>query len=68
MSKFGYAYVFDYSVAKIYEIELDEQDNQEETNDVLDRRGLKIDDCYVMFTENKTSVEPIKLKEDVESI
>lgn len=64
MNEFGYCYVFDYSVGKIYEIELDEQDNTKQEEDILDRRGLKLNDCYVMFTNDKLSVEPIKLKDD----
>lgn len=59
MSNFGYCYVFDYSVGEIYEIKLDEQDDENQTEDILDRRGLNINNCYVMFTENKLSVKPI---------
>lgn len=68
MNEFGYCYVFDYSACAIYEIELTEEESNSEhcnlTEEILDRRGLKIDDCYVMYSNNKLSVEPIKLKDD----
>lgn len=64
MSKFGYAYVFDYCSGSIYELELDSKDDTEDTEEVLDRRGLNIDDCHIMFVNDKLNIEPINLKDD----
>lgn len=67
MNNFGYCYIFDYSTAAIYEAELTEEEAKLDelvVEEFLDRRSLNIKNCYVMFTENKLSVEPIKLKDD----
>lgn len=60
-----YCYVFDYTVCAIYEIELTKgESNDSEVEDILDRRGLKIDQCEVMFSDKKLEVESINLKDD----
>lgn len=52
-----YAYVFDYSTASIYEIEIDDSTDKGDTELLLSNYGLDIDDCYVMFTTEKKEIE-----------
>lgn len=48
-----YLYVLDYSDSTICEIQLDEEDENLETEDILNRRNLDMDECSFMWTTNK---------------
>ena len=48
-----YLYVLDYSISAIYEIILDEEDEDAEIEDILKRRNLNIDECSWMFSNNR---------------
>lgn len=54
-----YAYVFDYTVGEIYEIKLKAEDADKEVEDILIAFNLSIDNCYVMFTEQKCKIKNI---------
>lgn len=59
-----YCYVFDYSIPAIYEIKLEEGDENIPANDVLSRRGLKESQCSYMFSDKKLSVKRLNSVDD----
>ena len=59
--KFGYLYVLEFSYPAIYEIELTEEDQKLTSNEILEKHGLKEDNCNFMYTKNK--LELLTLKE-----
>ena len=54
---FYYLYVLDFSYPGIYEIELTEEDKKLTSNEILEKYGLKEDNCHFMYTENKLELE-----------
>lgn len=59
-NKYGYLYVLEYSYPAIYEIELTEEDQNLTSYQILEKHGLKEDDCHFMYTENKLELSIIK--------
>lgn len=59
-NKFGYLYVLEFSYPAIYEIELTEEDQNLISYQILEKHGLKEDDCHFMYTENKLELSIIK--------
>ena len=59
-NKFGYLYVLEFSYPAIYEIELTEEDQKLTSYQILEKHGLKEDDCHFMYTENKLKLLPLK--------
>lgn len=59
-NKFGYLYVLEFSYPAIYEIELTEEDQNLTSYQILEKHGLKEDDCHFMYTENKLELSIIK--------
>ena len=59
-----YLYVLDFCAPGIYEIILDDKDQDIEIEEILDRRGLKSSNCNFMFTSEKLELETINLKND----
>ena len=57
---FGYLYIFDYSSPTIYEIELTEEDQKLTSDEILEKHGLKEDNCHFMYTENKLELSTLK--------
>lgn len=45
-----YLYILDYSDSTISKIILKEEDKNLETEDILNRYGFNIDECYFMFS------------------
>ena len=60
-TNFSYLYILDYSYPGIYEIELTEEDQKLTNDEILEKHGLKEDNCHFMYTENK--LELLTLKE-----
>lgn len=56
---FGYLYVLDYCYPGIYEIKLTEEDNNVDTEKLLNKYNLKKDACDFMFSENKLELETL---------
>ena len=54
-----YVYVFDYNQCSIYEIELNENTTNLETDELLNHYGLNVDECYVMFSSKKLEIESL---------
>ena len=59
-NKFGYLYVLEFSYPAIYEIKLTEKDENLTSYQILEKHGLKEDDCHFMYTENKLELSIIK--------
>lgn len=59
-----YLYVLDFCTPGIYEIELDDKDQELEIDEILDRRGLKSSNCSFMSTSEKLELETINLKDN----
>lgn len=59
-----YIYVLDFCTPGIYEIELDNEDENLEIDEILDRRGLKSYNCNYMIVSEKLELETINLKND----
>lgn len=59
-----YLYVLDFCTPGIYEIELDDKDENLEIDEILDRRGLKSSNCNYMIVSEKLELETINLKND----
>ena len=57
-----YIYVLDFCTPSIYEIELDDEDEDLEIDEILDRRGLKSSNCNYMFASEKLELETINPK------
>lgn len=57
---FNYLYVFDFSYPALYEIELTEEDENLNSDEILEKHGIKEDNCRFMYTENKVELETIK--------
>lgn len=54
-----YAYVMDYSIGEIFEIELTKEDKNLETEEILDKYGFNLDECYLMFSTKKLRINKI---------
>lgn len=48
-----YAYIFDYTSGEIYGAKITKELEDLGTEALLDKLDLRIDDCYVMFTDSK---------------
>lgn len=59
-NKFGYLYVLECSHPAIYEIELTEEDQKLNSDEILEKYGLKEDTWGFMYTEHKVELETIK--------
>ena len=59
-NKFGYLYVLEFSYPAIYEIELTEEDQNLTSDEILEKHGLKEDNCHFMYTENKLELSTLK--------
>lgn len=57
-----YIYVLDFCTLGIYEIELDDKDENLEIDEILDRRGLKYSNCNYMIVSEKLELETINPK------
>lgn len=57
-----YLYVLDFCAPGVYEITLDDKDENLEIEEILDRRGLNSSNCSFMFTSEKLELETINLK------
>ena len=57
-----YIYVLNFCTPGIYEIELDDEDEDLEIDEILDRRGLKSSNCNYMFASEKLELETINSK------
>lgn len=60
-NKFSYLYILEFSYPAIYEIELTEEDQKLTSDEILEKHGLKEDNCNFMYTKNK--LELLTLKE-----
>lgn len=49
----SYLYVLDYNTPGIYEIKLEKDDNKRTPEEILERYGLKDDECSWMFVDGK---------------
>lgn len=47
-----YCYILDFSDSKAYKIILTEEDKELETEDLLKKYSLNIDECSFMFSDN----------------
>ena len=58
-----YLYVLDFCQCKIFEIELDnkDQDDMTDTEAILNRRGLDINTCEYMYSHEKLEIEQINI-------
>ena len=56
-NKFDYLYILEFSYPAIYEIELTEENKKLTSNEILEKHGLKEDNCHFMYTENKLELE-----------
>lgn len=54
-----YAYVMDYSVGEIFEIEITKENEGLETEELLDKYNFNIDECYLMFSNKKLNINKI---------
>lgn len=54
-----YAYIFDYCSCNIYEVELNNETTNLNTEELLDYYSLNINSCYVMFSSKKLEIEPL---------
>lgn len=52
-----YLYVFDYTSCSIYQIDV--TSDERETEKILSSKGLKADDCYVMYSEKELTIEKL---------
>ena len=52
-NNFNYLYILEFSYPAIYEIELTEEDQKLTSNEILEKHGLKEDNCNFMYTKNK---------------
>lgn len=59
MTNSEYVYVFDYNQCSIYEIELNEDTTNLETDELLNHYSLNVDECYVMFSSKKLEIESL---------
>ena len=57
-----YIYILDFCTPGIYEIELDDKDEDLEIDEILDRRGLKSSNCNYMIVSEKIELETINSK------
>ena len=61
-----YLYVLDFCQNQIFEIELDDKDQDSangiiDTELILNRRGLNIDNCEYMYSGKKLEIEQINI-------
>ena len=56
-NKFGYLYILEYSYPSIYEIKLTKEDIVLTSNELLEKYGLKEDNCHFMYTKDKLELE-----------
>ena len=54
-----YAYIFDYWSCSIYEIELNKETKNLDSDELLAYYNLNIDECYVMFSSKKLEIEQL---------
>ena len=59
-NKFGYLYVLEFSYPAIYEIELTEEDQNLTSDKILEKHGLKEDNCHFMYSKNELELSIIK--------
>lgn len=59
MCDFEYAYIFDYSCSEIYEVKLNEDTNDLDTERLLIQYNLNPDECYVMYSLIKLKIKPL---------
>lgn len=57
---FKYAYIFDYSLCKIYEVKLDEHTNSLDEEKLLSHYNLMANECYIMYSATKLEIELLK--------
>ena len=57
---FGYLYILEFSYPGIYEIELKEEDQKLTSNEILEKHGLKEDNCHFMYSKNELELSIIK--------
>lgn len=55
----NYMYILDFSYPGIYELELTEEDETLTTDELLEKYGLKENNCQYMFSENKLELETL---------
>ena len=55
----NYMYILDFSYSGIYELELTEEDETLTTDELLEKYGLKENNCQYMFSENKLELETL---------
>ena len=56
-NEFGYLYILEYSYPSIYEIKLTKEDIVITSNELLEKYGLKENNCSFMYTKNKLELE-----------
>ena len=54
-----YCYIFDYSEPGIYEISLQPEDKDLDTETLLNKYDFKEDQCFVMFTDHQLQLNYI---------
>ena len=59
-NNFNYLYILEFSYSAIYEIELTEEDQKLTSNEILEKHGLKEDNCNFMYTKNKLELLTLK--------
>lgn len=52
-----YAYIFNYNTAEIYGVKITKELEDLETEALLAKLDLSIDNCYIMFTDSKKEIE-----------
>lgn len=59
-NNFNYLYILEFSYPAIYEIELTEEDQKLTSDEILEKHGLKEDNCNFMYTKNKLELLTLK--------
>lgn len=63
-----YLYVLDYCQNKIFEIEYDDKEENDDIDRILKEYDLDIDTCSYMYSEEKLEIETIDKTNNVKSI
>ena len=60
-TKFSYLYILDYLCPGIYEIKLTEEDNDLNTEEILKKYDLKVDNCSYMYSMDKLELLTLEI-------
>lgn len=60
-TKFGYLYILDYLYPGIYEIKLTEEDDDLNTEEILKKYDLEVDNCSYMYSMDKLELLTLEI-------